>query len=73
MSTNKLSEDEILKSAAIMHAIEIDSNFKLYSYRIISPEQFASRTQELIKFFQQSKIKSNGQEIDPMQTSIPID
>lgn len=42
-------------SVAIMHAIEIESNFKLYTYRIISPEQYVTRTKELIQFFNNEK------------------
>jgi hypothetical protein len=35
---------------AIHFAIEIESNFKLYSYRIIDTENFIARTNELIQF-----------------------
>lgn len=38
-----------LKSNAIMHAIEIESNFKLYAYRIITDEVFVQRTLDLAK------------------------
>lgn len=48
------AQSDNVKSAAIMHAIEIDSNFKLYAHRIISHEQFITRTQELIQFFNQT-------------------
>lgn len=36
-------------SACIMHAIECETAFKLYSYRVIDPEQFALRILELSK------------------------
>lgn len=67
----KLTKKDKERSDAIMHAIEIASNFQLYSYHVVSPEQFVNRTKELIQFFHQSKKSSeNGQEVDPMQTSI---
>ncbi len=50
-TTNKMSKDEAIKSASIMHAIEIDSAFKLYSYRIISHEQYVARVQNLVQLF----------------------
>lgn len=44
-------------SAAISLAIELDGSFRLYSYRVITPEQFISRAEELISFH---KSMSNG-------------
>ena len=38
-------------SKAIMLAIELDSSFKLYSFRIISPEQYQERVNELVSFY----------------------
>lgn len=52
--TQKLTKDEAVKSAAIMHAIEVDSAFKLYSFRIISHEQYVSRIQNLVTLFNQN-------------------
>lgn len=45
------SKDDHTLSVAIMHAIEIESNFKLYTYRIISPELYVERIKELIEYF----------------------
>jgi hypothetical protein len=45
------SKSDHQQSVAIMHAIEIESNFKLYSYRVISHEQFLTRTKELVQYF----------------------
>jgi hypothetical protein len=38
-------------SNAIFLAIELESNFKLYSFRVISPENFVERSKELIQMF----------------------
>ena len=48
---DEIKEDKTL-SNCILHAIEIESNFKLYSYRIIPPAQFIARTKELLKMVQ---------------------
>lgn len=56
---SKLTQQEKNQSAAIMHAVEIESSFKLYSYRIISHEQFVSRVTELTQLFQKN-ISENG-------------
>lgn len=53
----KTKKEEIkldqIKATAIMNAIENDSNFKLYSYRIITDEAFIKRqidlAQQLLK------------------------
>lgn len=34
-------------------ALEIEMNFKMYSYRIISPEVFMGKTQELFEYLKQ--------------------
>lgn len=70
----KITEDEVRKAAAIMHAIEVKSSFELYAYRIISHEEYLSRIEELIQIFQKStKSSSNSQPyVDPMQLSIPV-
>lgn len=54
------------RSAAIMLAIEISSNFKLYSYRILPHEQFTQRTIELLQVFDKSYIKppTDPQQLD---------
>lgn len=49
--TPELTQNEKEQSAAIMHAVNMDSNFKLYSYRIIDHATFISRTKELIALF----------------------
>jgi hypothetical protein len=46
------------RSAAILHAIEIESNFKLYSYRIIDHDVFLQRTLELTQLL--TKTLKNG-------------
>lgn len=58
--TPSKAQSDHIQSAAIMHAIEIESNFKLYSYRVISHEQFIARTKELIQFFNQSVRDANN-------------
>ncbi len=49
--TVKLTQAEREKSSAIMLSINLESAFKLYSYRIISHEQFVSQTKELVSLF----------------------
>lgn len=50
MSKN-ITKKEALLASAILHSIEIDSAFRLYSFRIITPEQFISKTQALSELF----------------------
>lgn len=38
-------------SAGILLAVELESNFKLYSYRCIEPENYLERIDELIKIY----------------------
>lgn len=47
--TNHLSDQEknLQLGACIMAAIDAEANFKLYSYRVISPEQFQERQKEI--------------------------
>ncbi len=49
--TIKLTTEESFRASSIMHAIEIASNFQLYSYHIISHEVFVKRTIELTQLF----------------------
>ena len=42
-------------SANIMFALEIKQAFEMYSYRIISPEDFIDRITDLIDFQKQNK------------------
>lgn len=53
----QIQQEDKNRSAAIMLAIEISSNFKLYSYRIISHIDFTNRTIELLQVFDQSYTK----------------
>lgn len=38
-------------SAGILLAVELESNFKLFSYRCIEPENYLQRIDELIKVY----------------------
>lgn len=59
---NQEIQEDKRKGSAIMHAVETASAFQLYSYRIISHEQFISRVEELIALYQsQTKALSNGE------------
>ncbi len=49
-----LNTEDKEKSASIMLAINLDSAFKLYSFRIITHDQFVTQTKELISFFTQN-------------------
>ncbi len=51
-TSHNLTEQEKTNASAIMLCIEIKSSFELYSFRIISPEQFTSRVNELIANYQ---------------------
>ena len=44
-------EQEVQLRNAIMLAVDLESSFKLYSYRCISAEVFTSRVNELVNFF----------------------
>lgn len=67
--TNKipqLTQEEKDKASSIMLSVEIESNFKLYSYRIITHQQFTARVNELIQHYQNNTKKiptpsDNGQ------------
>ena len=39
-------------ATAITIAVEMDSNFKLYSFRCIPPETFIERIKELMQFYE---------------------
>lgn len=56
-SDDKKKQQEMSKklSKAIGMAIEMESNFKLYSYRIVEPEVFLSRIDELVNFYKNAK------------------
>jgi len=47
----KLDDEQKKLSKAIALSVEIESNFKLLSYRIINQEVFVSKVDELIKFY----------------------
>ncbi len=48
---------EHLKTASIMIAVNMETAFKLYSYRCIGEEQYQSRIDELIAQYQQERKK----------------
>ena len=54
ISDDKQKQDKQLAklSAAIGVAVEMESNFKLFSYRIIDQETYISKVDELISFYQ---------------------
>lgn len=54
------------QTAGILLSIEMESNFKLYSYRIITPENFDSRIKQLISIYK----LTSAPETDPNQTSL---
>lgn len=53
-TTEQTQQTDKQKSAAIWLSIDIEANFKLYSYRIISHDQFIARTNELVKLYQKA-------------------
>lgn len=38
-------------SASILFAVDMEANFKLYSYRIIDKDIYIARTKELVQIF----------------------
>lgn len=44
--------------AAIMLAVDLESTFKLYSYRCLSPESFIERTKHLVDLYTSDTTKS---------------
>lgn len=62
MTTKSTKQEEKQRSAAIMLAIEIDSAFKLYSFRIIDHETYVQQVTDLTKFYHHTiKASKNGQ------------
>lgn len=49
-----MSKQDMQLSASIMHAIEIDSSFKLYAHRVITTQQFTERVKELVALHNKS-------------------
>lgn len=47
----KLDNEQKKLSKAIALSVEMESNFKLLSYRIINQEVFVSKIDELVKFY----------------------
>lgn len=54
ISDDKQAQDKQMAklSAAIGVAVEMESNFKLFSYRIIDQETYISKVDELVSFYQ---------------------
>lgn len=54
ISDDKQKQDKQMAklSAAIGVAVEMESNFKLFSYRIIDQETYISKVDELVEFYQ---------------------
>lgn len=54
---DKKAEKELAQklSKAIGMSIEMESNFKLYSYRIIEPGVYLQRVEELVDFYKNAK------------------
>jgi len=50
-TTPELKKEEKILTAGILLCIELDSNFKLYSYRCIDKTNFLDRTNALIKIY----------------------
>ena len=46
-------------SAGILLAVELESNFKLYSYRCIEPTNYLQRIDELIKVYDAVRSPNN--------------
>jgi len=57
ISDDKQKQDKQMAklSAAIGVAVEMESNFKLFSYRIIDQDTFISKVEDLIQFYQKKK------------------
>lgn len=54
ISDDKQTQDKQMAklSAAIGVAVEMESNFKLFSYRIIDQDTYISKVEDLIQFYQ---------------------
>lgn len=65
-------KNEIKRAATIMHAVEMASAFQLYSYRIISHEEFFTSVNELVHTFQKNLANASSVKADQNgQTYIP--
>lgn len=47
----KITKEQAQLSGAIGLSVEVESNFKLFSYRIIDQTTFISRIDELVEFY----------------------
>ena len=52
--TEQIQEGKKL-SAAILLTVELETNFKLYSYRCIEPKNFMERVDELVSIYKKIK------------------
>lgn len=60
-TVTQLTQEETEKRASIMLCAELETTFKLYSYRVISHESFTSRVKELTQVYKSSiKNPKNG-------------
>jgi hypothetical protein len=66
--TGKLTKEERVKTASILHAIEIESAFKLYAYRVVSHENFITRVAELIQLY----TKTVKEDTTEFHTKVPF-
>ncbi len=48
---HNLTPTEKTLSASIMLAVDLDSSFKLYSFRVITPDQYNERVTTLVNNF----------------------
>lgn len=58
----KMTNEEIKRTSAILLAVEMASSFQLYSYRIVNHTEFYERCQELVNTFKQSLMYFNDDE-----------
>ena len=62
MTNQKLNQE---LSTTITLSLEIETNFKMFTYRIISPEDFVSRAETLLEIFKKELTEAEKLPTEP--------
>lgn len=65
---DKTKEERRLQ-AAVLLSVDIESNFKLYSYRVISADNFLTRAKELSDFFLKEYASNKQPEVRELEVT----
>lgn len=68
-----LTTEEQIKTASILHAIEVKSSFELYAYRIIGHEQYIERITDLVKLFDKTVKQARKPDLKKITPNLNVD